>query len=432
MSANLSPQRILAAALLVGACFLLLAAGGQDPKPLSASKQKKLVDEYLELDGWLVEDAARRREILVDLATVPALTDKTRKSWLKRFEKASAKGPGIEKSSGRHYFWPDEKKGLYIIGGKTKKPKGLLIAMHGGGKGSGDAGPSASAWSGPAKDFDLLMIAPEVIEKTEHGWTDAGTEEFVVQLIERAIRTFDIDPGRIYLAGHSMGGYGTWTLGGHHADRVAGLAPSAGAPTPIMGIGGGFESIIEGIIPNLYNVPIRIYQSDDDVQVPPEANRVAAKQLEAAQKTYGGFDFEYWEVSGRGHAAPPGGYEALFEKIGDRRRVSRPTRIVWQPELTWKQDFYWLRWPDATKRAILTADLDTEKNSIEILVKGGGQEGISVWLDEQMVDLDKEVTILLGGKEVYRGIPEMKLATLLESAGRGDTEYLFPVRVDLD
>ncbi|MDG1499616.1 MAG: alpha/beta fold hydrolase [Planctomycetota bacterium] len=432
MSANLFFQRFFAAALLVGACLLLLAAGSQDPKPPSASKQKKLVDEYLKLDGWLVEDATRRREILSELAAVPPLTERTRKSWLKRFEKSGTKGPGLEKSSGRHYFWPDEKKGLYIIGGKTKKPKGLLIAMHGGGKGSGDAGPAASSWSGAAKDHDLLLIAPEVIEKTEHGWTDAGTEEFVVQLIERAIRTFEIDPGRVYLAGHSMGGYGTWTLGGHHADRVAGLTPSAGAPTPIMAIGGGFQGIVEGIIPNLYNVPIRIYQSDDDVQVPPEANRAAAKQLEAAQKAYGGFDFEYWEVSGRGHTAPPGGYEALFAKVADRRRVSRPTRIVWQPELDWKLDFYWLRWRDASKRAILTADLDRQKNSIEIMVKGGGQEGLSVWLDEQMVDLEKEVTILLSGKEVYRGIPLMKLTTLLESAGRGDTEYLFPVRVDLD
>lgn len=431
-------QRTLAAALLVGASLFTLSASSavQDVKVPSASSQKKLVAEYLELDGWTPEGVLRRSAILRELASVPALTDRTLKSWMKRIDKASAKGPGLEKSSGRHYFWNDPKKGiekgLYIIGGKTQKPKGLLIAMHGGGAGSGDAAPAASSWAGPAKDHDLLLIAPEVIEKTEHGWTDAGTEEFVVQLIERAIRTFGIDPGRVYLAGHSMGGYGTWALGGHHADRVAGLTPSAGAPTPITGISGKFERIVEGIIPNLYNVPIRIYQSDDDVQVPPEANRVAAKQLEAAQKAYGGFDFEYWEVSGRGHSAPPGGYSALFDKVGERRRVSRPTRIVWQPELTWKHDFYWLHWPESSKRSILTADLDKEKNQIKILVAGGGSDGLSVWLDDQMVDMEKEVTIIVGGEEVFRGVPVMTLSALLESAGRGDSEYMFPARVNLN
>lgn len=431
----MSLQRALAAALLVGASLLTLSAS-QEVKVPSAGAQKKLVEEYLKLDAWTPEGVSRRSEILKAVESVPPLTDRTLKSWLKLMEKGSGKGPELEKTSGRHYFWSDPKedveKGLYIIGGKTKGPKGLLIAMHGGGAGSGDAGPAASSWEGTAKDHDLLLIAPEVIEKTEHGWTDTGTEEFVIQLIERALRTFDIDPGRVYLAGHSMGGYGTWTLGGHHADRVAGLTPSAGAPTPITGVSGDFERIVEGIIPNLYNVPIRIYQSDDDVQVPPEANRVAAKQLEAAQKAYGGFDFEYWEVSGRGHNAPPGGYSALFDKVGERRRVSRPTRIVWQPELVWKHDFYWLHWPESSKRAILTADLDREKNEIKILVTGGGSHGLSVWLDDQMVDMEKEVTIYVGGAEVFKGVPVRTLTALLESAGRGDSEYMFPARVDLD
>ena len=42
---------------------------------------------------------------------------------------------------------------------------------------------------------------------------------------------FNVDPKRIYLTGHSMGGYGTWTLGAIHADLFAGLAAFAGAPS---------------------------------------------------------------------------------------------------------------------------------------------------------------------------------------------------------
>ena len=71
-----------------------------------------------------------------------------------------------------------------------------------------------------------------------------------------------------------MGGYGTWTLGAHHADRVAALAASAGAPTPITGPSGKYEDVEIGVIPSLRNVPIVIYQSDDDPNVPPAANEI--------------------------------------------------------------------------------------------------------------------------------------------------------------
>ena len=41
-------------------------------------------------------------------------------------------------------------------------------------------------------------------------------------------RTFETDPQRTYLTGHSMGGHGTWHLGVTFPDRFAAIAPSAG------------------------------------------------------------------------------------------------------------------------------------------------------------------------------------------------------------
>jgi len=42
------------------------------------------------------------------------------------------------------------------------------------------------------------------------------------------------------------------------------------------------------------------------------------------------------------------------------------------------------------------------------------------------------VTIIVGGEEVFKGVPVMTLSALLESAGRGDSEYMFPARVNLN
>ena len=229
-----------------------------------------------------------------------------------------------------------------------------------------------------------------------------------------------------------MGGYGSWTLGAHHADRVAGLAPSAGAPTAFTGPSGTLEGIVEGVIPNLFNVPIRIYQSDDDVQVPPDANRCAVKALEAARAIYGGYDFEYWEVTGRGHGRPPGGNQALFDKIADKLRVARPSQVVWQPTLTWKRDFYWLRWEQPVINSVLVAKLDREKNEVRIQLPVASTKGLSLWLDSATLDLSTEVRIFLNEQQVWSGVPTPTLQSLLHSAERGDRGHLYPVLIQLD
>jgi predicted esterase len=388
----------LALGIFICAGVPLSASPLQSGRAPSKRQQNKLVQEFLELDAWLSPDRERRELIIEELANVPPLSDRQLKSWLKSIGKLWSKGPQLEKSSGRAYLWEEEKRGLYIVGGNTSSPKGLLIAMHGGGVGSGDA----------------------------------GTEEFVMQLIERACRTWDIDPGRVYLAGHSMGGYGSWTLGAHHADRVAGLAPSAGAPTAFTGPSGTLEGIVEGVIPNLFNVPIRIYQSDDDVQVPPDANRCAVKALEAARAIYGGYDFEYWEVTGRGHGRPPGGNQALFDKIADKLRVARPSQVVWQPTLTWKRDFYWLRWEQPVINSVLVAKLDREKNEVRIQLPEASTKGLSLWLDSATLDLSTEVRIFLNEQQVWSGVPTPTLQSLLHSAERGDRGHLYPVLIQLD
>jgi len=423
--------------LLLGTVGLLGLSAASRPVAgdLSARDQQKLIDEFLKLDEWTPEGRTRQAEILTELETVPALKASSVKSWKKRIEKFWKDAPELEKDAGTHFLYPDSEvkqaRGKYVIGGNTKNPKGLLIAMHGGGVGSGDAEPMAAGYDGPAKKLDLLMIAPEVLEKTERGWTDAGTEEFVLQLIQRGLKTWDIDPNRVYLSGHSMGGYGSWTIGAHHADLCAGLAPSAGGPTPIMNQDGEWFDIVEGVVPNLRNVRLVIYQSADDPQVPPFANRLAVKRLEDVKGRFGGYDYEYWEVTGRGHGAPPGGYEALLDKIIDARRNVWPELVVWQPDLSWKRDFYWLHWPEPKRDAIVTARAELKRNTVVLEARGVQLAGMGVWLDERIVDVAAKVTVKVGDKVAFEGDVEPQLAVLLSSASRRDPEYLTAYRIDL-
>jgi poly(3-hydroxybutyrate) depolymerase len=404
-----------------------LALAPQAAKAPSAAEQKALVEAYFAADWLTPEGRAERRRILGEAARV-RLAPAAAAAAVKTVHERWKKGPELEKKKGQTHFWEEEKRGLFLVGGNVKKPKALAICMHGGGAGSGDAWSAHGGYDSALSSLDWLAIYPEVLEKTEHGWTDSGTEEWVLELMERARRTWKIDADRVYLVGHSMGGYGSWTLGAHHADQLAAVAPSAGAPTPYMDRAGKFTDISAGVVPNLRNLAIRIYQSDDDPQVPPEANRLAAAKLEEAKARWGGFDFEYWEVPGRQHQEPPGGFEAHLEKIAKIERTTHPETVVWQPTLAWKTQSYWLYWEEPVMEAIVVATADRKTNTVRVTCDKSTR-GLFVLVDERLLDPKKEIVVLLGEKEVYRGVPEPDLGTVLATAARGDAELAYTTRI---
>ena len=48
-----------------------------------------------------------------------------------------------------------------------------------------------------------------------------------MDVLDRVLSLYNIDPERVYLTGHSMGGGGTWIFGLRHAEKFAAIAPIA-------------------------------------------------------------------------------------------------------------------------------------------------------------------------------------------------------------
>ena len=269
-------------------------AGPAKPDP------RKLAENYF------TAPLAERESILKALEPFDRVEPADVESWRKSLLGWSVKAvrlPG--RAKGLFYEKPD--RGTYLLGGRKGGAEGLLIALHGGGAGAGDAGQAASAFGGAASSLGFRMIAPEVLEKTEHGWTDPPeTERFVLDLLEALVRTERLDRNRIVLTGHSMGGYGTWTLGAAHADQFCGLAIFAGAPTCTrLSDASPISGVAEGILPNLRNLPVFVYQSGDDRNVPPQSNDFAMPELDRLEK------------------ADPGGYVAPLRACrGEGSRLS--------------------------------------------------------------------------------------------------------------
>jgi dienelactone hydrolase len=107
---------------------------------------------------------------------------------------------------------------------------------------------------------------------------------------------YNVDNDRIFLMGHSLGGLGTYFLGGKYNDIWAGLAPLSGA--------GG---IADATAAERYKgIPMLIMHGDKDSIVPVGTSRRAVLALEAVGAPhvyleFPGLDHEFWIRRGADH-----------------------------------------------------------------------------------------------------------------------------------
>jgi poly(3-hydroxybutyrate) depolymerase len=136
-------------------------------------------------------------------------------------------------------------EGGYIVaapmGYNTTGWYGSPVIRMGGGRG---AAPGAQG-RGPGGD------APDNLDEL--------SEKDVMNVLAMMQDEFNIDPDRIYLTGHSMGGAGTYFLGAEHADIWAAIAPVAPAA---MRMTGNRTEILQKIADA--EVPIMVVHGADD------------------------------------------------------------------------------------------------------------------------------------------------------------------------
>lgn len=412
---------LLWAALAAAAAAPPVGAGTEPPPAGKALEEAVLA--YL--GAGFQERARLRADWDARLAPLPP----TRLSALRRemLKAAARHGPRLPRGNTRDFLAPGRGKVLQ----QGKPGKVLFLGLHGGGLGAGEAESAAGSMGGGG----WWWLFPEVLEKTEHGWTDAGTEEFVVELVRAAKRAGKVDPDRVYVAGHSMGGYGAWTLGAHHSDLFAGVGAYAGAPTCLRRSASDptIVAVQPGILPSYLNLRLHVYQSGDDTNVPPESNDFALARLgEWKARWPAGFDHAYERVEGRGHAAPAAGYLPSLRWLAERPRTARPRTVLWQPVLTWKRQFHWLHWARPELDALVEARAG-EDNTIDLTVHEGAPDltGLSVLLAPELVDLDRPVRVRVGGEVRFEGPVPRTFSTLLMTLVEHDPGLLFDARVDL-
>ena len=102
----------------------------------------------------------------------------------------------------------------------------LMLFLHGAGERGSNVWKVAA--HGPPKkvaehpDFPFIVVSPQCPEG------QIWSNETLLALLDEIIQRYAADPGRIYLTGLSMGGYGTWNLGLTYPEKFAAIVPICG------------------------------------------------------------------------------------------------------------------------------------------------------------------------------------------------------------
>lgn len=162
----------------------------------------------------------------------------------------------------------------------------LVIALHGMG---GDENSYFDYYANglfktEAERHGYIVACPKGRKPASMYIGDA--ERDVLDVMAEMMRAYRIDPDRVYLTGHSMGGYGTLSVAMNHPDLFAAIAPVSGGVMSPAGLS------------KIARVPQLLVHGDADRTVPVERSRMI---VEAGKKL--GAEVKYIEVPGGDHGS---------------------------------------------------------------------------------------------------------------------------------
>jgi pimeloyl-ACP methyl ester carboxylesterase len=198
---------------------------------------------------------------------------------------------------------------LYVPRGFDPSRKyGLVVSLHG--YSGDDYGGGINLAKLAPQDF--IILAP--FGRGDMFYRSVG-EQDVLDVMDRVMARYPVDPDRVYLTGNSMGGHGTYRIGEMYPDRFAAIVPFCGWTG-------------RDFLQNLRNLPALVIHGDSDPTVSVNMDRVAVQQLKKL-----GFTVRYDELKGVNHDAWGGWIRthsaaSIFDYFRSHTRNPSPDRVT--------------------------------------------------------------------------------------------------------
>ncbi len=305
----------------------------------------------------------------------------------------------------------------------VKPPEGwsLYISMHGGG--GAPAEVNDQQWENQIKLYEPaegIYMAPRAPTDSWDLWHQSHIDVFFARFIQLADAFEDINTNRVYITGYSAGGDGTYQLAPRMADWFAAAAMMAGHPNDASPLG-------------LRNLPFAIHMGANDSAY--RRNEIAAEwgeKLDELQKNDPeGYIHDVQIHEGMGHWMQQKDTVAI-EWMAQFNRNAYPEKVVWKQSSVTHNRFYWLAVPDET--AVKDAEVIATRNGQIIKIeKAELLNTLIINLNDEMMDLDKVVTVEYNGQTIYNGIPKRSVSTIwLSLNNHNDLKQVFSSRIELN
>ncbi len=435
---------------VVASLSLILAAAPQDQGDkaiLSARDQKTLADKLKKyLEAEITYDSAEGKA----RAKAGKARRKAKGSFEDAWEKAESKGellgsmtdlkavfhncfsPGKPKhGKGKMYSQSmgsgsDLKWGIYVPKKyKEKTPWPAIVSLPSGsaGKWSKAIDHFGKTWGGSGMMDTHIVHVPQIPEGLEldpvpdYNRDGAEAQEnnrnrAVLGTLGFVLNNYNVERGQIFLdCGQEACGYGI-RLASLFPDRFAGLI----LRDPVNPDGLRFGS--------LSNLPVLMLKTGDNAQ----AVDALTERLEAACPGM------VTVLDAKGAAPHLDSAAEILDWMTKQRRIMAPKKVVLEPNHDRFKKAYWVNIYTAESLLTTSGDnqprllVEADKEQNRITVEAKSVERFELLLNDDLVDLSKEFTIVVNGKAVQETRRRSYRDMQTRMVTRNDWDYLFPVR----
>lgn len=303
------------------------------------------------------------------------------------------------------------------FGAKPDDGRSLFISLHGGGNTAKEI--NDSQWQNqwrlytPSEGVYLCPRAPY------NDWDmhfKPLLDDCYRDVINYCVTYMDVNPDKVYIMGYSAGGDGVWRLAPRMADTWAAASMMAGHPGNVR-------------LENLRNTPFTIWCGSEDSAY--DRNKLDAQrilEMDSLQRQDEEGYFHYGEiVKGKPHWMD----RADTVAVGWMQKYKRnpyPTKVVWRQEELLKPAFYWLK---ADKDQIAYGkEVRARYEGNTIYIDKCDYSRITLCLNDDMMNLDKPITVIYNGRQVYNGKAKRTQRNIINNLKlRQDERYAFPAEI---
>ena len=262
----------------------------------------------------------------------------------------------------------------------------LIVFMHGTGGDEGtvfdDERYDEGAIEEAAEKHGVLVVSPDGRGITEYRGIG---ENDVFNVLAEVQKNYRVDPDRIYLTGHSMGGTGGAYLALHHPDQFAAVAPLAAAYS------------FPWLARNATHVPFLWIGGADDLEF---YLRGVGAGVERMRKF--GVPVKLEIQPGEGHFGAVKDFERVFAWLLQHKRNAHPTEYVFEVDTPMHGRAYWTA-VEKIARPGEMARIRGRADGQRALIETENVAEFELAPDPQVFDLTAPVEVIVDGEAAYSG-----------------------------